>query len=286
MLCSVIVPTYNRSSLLAYTLASLRDQSMAEQDYEVIVVDDGSSDDTRAVVDRFKDSLNLSYFYQDDCGYRVAKARNVGIREAKGDVCIFIDSGVIASRDLVRSHWQAHQKHPNLAINGYVYCFNEDNEDAKKILELIDPLKPDVSMDALSVEEQFLDLRESFYHRYGEQLHQLKAPWLIYWTCNVSARREQLIKVGMFDEAYQSWGAEDVDLAYRLFQDGAQFQFLRNARAIHYPHEKSYSTNMAAAAENYQYFARKYDNPISWLVPDHHFDEINDLITEQGLDYA
>lgn len=285
MQCSVIIPTYNRQELLSLTLNSLVNQDFDKSEFEVIVVDDGSTDNTAALVATYEDKINIAYFYQEDKGYRVAKARNIGINNAKGEVCIFIDSGLITASQFVTEHWKAHKKTENLAACGYIYCFNEDNEDAKEIIQTIDPNKPDDSMSLLQKNQQYLDIRESFYQRYGEELHQLKAPWLVYWTGNVSAKREQLIKVGLFDENFATWGAEDVDLGYRLFQDGAHFALLRDARAIHYPHEKSYQNNMESAADNYQYFAKKYDNSISRLIPYHHFDDINDIIEEKQLSY-
>jgi len=230
--------------------------------------------------------MTISYFYQEDEGYRVAKARNIGIKHAQGDICIFVDSGVIASKNFVAEHWQAHQKADNLAVCGYVYCFNEDNEDAKDIIRLIDVTKPDETIHYLREHQQYLDIRESFYHRYGEELHKLKAPWLVFWTGNVSAKRVQLIKIGLFDEHFTAWGAEDVELGYRLFQDGARFELVRKACVIHYPHEKSYQNNMQAATDNYHYFANKYNNAITHLIPHHHFDEINDIIESQQLAYS
>ncbi|TBR43560.1 glycosyltransferase [Marinomonas agarivorans] len=285
MLCSVIIPTYNRYELLALTLNSLVKQDFVKQDYEVIVIDDGSSDNTKELVASYQTKITVSYFYQADRGYRVAKARNTGIRHAQGDICIFIDSGVIAPTGFVAAHWHAHRSKTKLALCGYVYCFNEDNEDAQDIIRLIKPGHPNETIRLLQETKQYLDIRESFYQRYSEALHKLKAPWLVYWAGNASAPRQLLIDVGLFDEHFTSWGAEDVELGYRLFQAGAHFALNRQACAIHYPHAKSYQNNMQSAAGNYQYFANKYKNPITDLVPYHHFDDINDIIESQKLSY-
>lgn len=285
MQASVIIPTYNRCQLLAMTLDSLVQQNLTKEEYEVIVVDDGSSDNTAELVRTYASRLHITYFYQEDKGYRVAKARNIGIRHASGEICIFIDSGVIVASDFVATHCHEHQHQKHLALCGYVYCFNEDNEDAKDIIQLIQPDQPDKSMQLLDKTQQYLDIRESFYQRYGDALHKLKAPWLIYWTGNVSAERQLLLDVGLFDEQFNAWGAEDVELGYRLFQANAHFVLCRQARCIHFPHEKSYQHNMQSAAGNYRYFAQKYNNAITDLIPHHHFDEINDIITTQKLSY-
>jgi GT2 family glycosyltransferase len=87
----------------------------------------------------------------------------------------------------------------------------------------------------------------------------------------------------MFDQAYRAWGAEDVDLAYRLHRAGARFVLNRQASSIHHPHPKSYVENMRSAAGNYRYFAAKYGTPIAELVVDNHFFVINDIIRDREL---
>ena len=283
MLCSVIVPTYNRSQLLAHTLESLCNQTLPAPMFEVLVIDDGSSDDTAEVVETFSGRLQIKYWFQEDRGYRVAAARNIGIKQAQAAICVFVDSGVLVVADFLHQHISSHLMNPDAAVTGYVFGFNEDNEDAVAIRSMIDVDDVDQSVASMRQAGHHLDIRESFYQRYGEQLSILPAPWVMYWTCNVSARKDRLLDAGLFDEHFTSWGAEDIDLAYRLFQGGSQFVLNRQAAAIHYPHDKSYESNMASAAGNYQYFARKYNNPICDLVPDHHFDDINDIILEKKL---
>ncbi|MFI9364478.1 glycosyltransferase [Kitasatospora sp. NPDC053057] len=283
--CTVIVPTYNRVRLLRHTLDSLARQRLAEgESFEVIVVDDGSSDGTAAVVAGYRDRLDLRYFFQEDQGYRVAKARNVGIAEAGGGTCVFVDSGVVLHSDALAAHLAAHRRADGpIAVLGYVHCFNEGNEDGEQITREIDFTDPDVSLRRFAEQRRWLDLRESYYERYGEDLGVLTAPWLMWWTCHVSADTAQLRGVGGFDEAYRSWGAEDVDLGYRLHQAGARFVLRRDAVSLHVPHPKSYQDNMAAAAANYRYFAEKFDTPVARLVPDHHFEEIEDILRSRGL---
>jgi glycosyltransferase involved in cell wall biosynthesis len=85
---SVVIPTYNSSSTLAETLASVRDQTC--QDFEVVLSDDGSSDDTVRTAERFARSLDLSILQQTNAG--PGAARNAGIRAARGRYCAFVDA--------------------------------------------------------------------------------------------------------------------------------------------------------------------------------------------------
>lgn len=282
--CSVVVPTYNRAELLRRTLDTLVAQSLGSERFEVIVVDDGSSDDTESVVRSFSDRLAIRYEWQADEGYRVAAARNRGLALAAGPVTVFVDSGILLHSRCLEAHVAMHTASAEpLALIGYVYCFNEDDEDAEHIRQFVDLDDIDATISKLAQAGRWLDIREDFYAKYGDDFGYLPAPWLMYWTCNVSARTEQLRRIGGFDEAFRSWGGEDVDVAYRLHRDGARFAVCRDAASIHYPHAKSYENNMRSAAANYRYFADKHANPITDLVVSNHFHEINDVIVERGL---
>lgn len=286
--CTVIVPTYNRSGLLRQTLDSLVRQDLPQRSFEVIVVDDGSTDDTEQLVAGYGGNrLDVHYHFQPDEGFRVARARNVGIRHARADVCVFIDSGVILHSGCLRAHVTAHRAATSpLALCGYVYGFNLDNEDEDLLNTRIDLEAPDRTIEAFGRSHEALDIREDFYRRYTDDFGALPAPWLMYWTCNTSALTRQLREVGGFDEEFRRWGGEDIDLGYRLYRAGAHFLVARRASAIHYPHEKVNDHLQSAAVDNYRYIARKYGTPITQLLdiePTINFFALNELIDRYGI---
>ncbi|GAA1304269.1 glycosyltransferase family 2 protein [Saccharothrix xinjiangensis] len=285
--CTVVIPTYNRRRLLELTLDALAKQDLPRDQFEVLVVDDGSSDDTAAAARGFADRLDLRYFHQPDEGYRVARARNIGLRHARGEISVFVDSGVLLHSASLRAHVTAHEASPEpLALNGYVYCFNLDNEDARLIRKSVDVDDVDSTIASMERTGSWLDVREPFYARHSDDFGHLPAPWLMYWTCHASARTEQVRSIGMYDEALRQWGGEDLDLAYRLHRDGARLRVLREASSIHYPHEKDHEDNSRAARENYRYIADKYGTPIIRLLtetPAIRFSAFNDVIEERGL---
>jgi glycosyltransferase involved in cell wall biosynthesis len=294
--CSVIIPTYNRAPLLSHTLESLVRQSLPADEFEVLVVDDGSSDETSVMVEGFSTRLNLRYFFQEDEGWRTARARNVGIANAAADVCVFLDSGLLAHSGCLAAHVSSHEESPvPLAVCGYVYGFNVDNQDADVIAKTIDYSDPDGSIDRMTGNPEWLDVREGFYDIYTEEFHDLPAPWIIFWTCGVSAPTALARSVGGFDEAFRSWGGEDLDFGYRLFNAGAKFILNRQASAIHCPHPKSFADNNQGAMANYRYMAEKYGTPIIRLLtefPEGAPDDftgfvtpfnLNDVIRERGL---
>lgn len=239
LLASIIIPTYNRSELLKYTIDSVLNQSIDSRLLQVIVVDDGSSDDTKEVVKPYFSKVNFKYFYQEDKGYRVAKARNTGILNADAPICIFVDSSVILGKHAVSEHLKIHQSSKNpCAVIGYVYGFDDYNRDAEKLLELVDVKNPDKSIAQLK-QLGICDSREPLYQKHGDKLSKWPAPWVIFWTCHVSVPKDALLEAGLFDESYNTWGGEDTDLALALERNNVRFVMSRSAQSIHYPHGKN-----------------------------------------------
>ena len=284
--CSVIIPTYNRAELLRRTLDSLVRQDLPKAAFEVLVVDDGSSDHTAELAESYQDRLALRYFFQPEEGWRVAQARNVGLAHAAGEVCVMVDSGVVLHSGCLRAHLDSHQQADGpVAVCGYVYGF--DSSETAEMIRTLDFDDPDASIALMRQTGRWLDAREPFYAKYGDDIGALPAPWVFYWTCNVSAPTERMRAVEGFDEQIRSWGGEDIDLGYRLHLDGVRFVLNRSASSIHYPHAKKPADLNAQARANYRYLATKYDTPISQLL--HRFGgalncyNINGLITARGL---
>ncbi|MFD7732323.1 glycosyltransferase [Kitasatospora phosalacinea] len=266
--CTVIIPTYNRARLLGLTLASLTRQSLPGDSFEVVVVDDGSSDETAAVVDEYRDRLRLQYFFQPDEGFRAAAARNTGIRHAGGGVCVFADSGMLLHGDFVRAHLDAHAAPGGpVAVVGYNYGHKQDASGTWALEDELDVDDPSGTIGRLAGRPQWRDIREPFWAKYGDEFHHLPAPWLVFWAGNISVPTEQLHRVGLFDEAFRSWGGEDLDLGYRLHRAGVPIVLSRAATAVHLPHDKSEAANESAANGNYRYMAGKYGTPITRLLP-------------------
>lgn len=89
---SVIIPTRNRSALLSKCLISLVNQSVNRNVYEVVVVDNGSTDNTKAIAEEFSDELNLQYCYEAEPGLHIG--RHAGLRQSKSEVLSYIDDDV------------------------------------------------------------------------------------------------------------------------------------------------------------------------------------------------
>src|SRR5690349_3700785 len=109
-LMSVIIPTRNRSALLRESLTSLACQTLASDQFEVIVVDDGATDNTREVCLEFSRRLQLKYFDIEQSGTSAAK--NLGIFVSSGPIILFFDDDDYATPTYLREHLAAHRRHP------------------------------------------------------------------------------------------------------------------------------------------------------------------------------
>lgn len=115
---SVVIPSYNRANLIAETIQSVLDQTF--QDFEIIVVDDGSSDNTREVISRFP----ARYFYQKNRG--LPAARNTGIRLSLGEYIAFLDSDDLLLEHALERGIEALERYPEAGFSyGQAYLMDE-----------------------------------------------------------------------------------------------------------------------------------------------------------------
>lgn len=263
MKISVIIPTYNRRQLLDFTLDALRKQTLDKDQYDVIVVDDGSTDDTRAVVDRHRPFQDIKYIYQDDLGFRAAAARNLGIASSKHEICVCIDTGILLHKDALRCHQIVHQNATrNLAVNAYTYAFQQHDITAQQLIQAIDLHDLEGTLRTFEHQKIHLDIREEVYSHFADDMNRMPAPWALFWGCHTSVKRQVLLDVGLFDNRFESWGCEDDELAYRLYKQGIAFKLCRDACGIHYPHPKNETQNTDSGLRNLEYMYAKHNDPV------------------------
>jgi len=206
-LISVVTPTRNRLELLTRTLDSLtRQEGVSADEFEVIVVVDGSHDKTSEVLRQTPFPFRLTVIEQVRSG--VAVARNTGWRTAKADVVLFLDDDIIARPQLLAEHLKSHLGQPGAIVLGR--------------------FSPDTSV------------RRTAWTRYDEiaqekkyaALGQTEAPSGIrLYTGNVSMPKSALTASAGFDSTLPR--NEDVDLGLRLQDLGFKFVFAPAADGIH-----------------------------------------------------
>lgn len=116
MKASIIIPSYNSKERLYYNLLSLNNQDCDFEIFEVIVVDNGSNDDTLQMLKKFNAKYKLK-FKRIEKNRGIAHGRNEAIKMAEGDILIFHDSDMIAPKDFVTKHLNDH-KDQNIVVCG------------------------------------------------------------------------------------------------------------------------------------------------------------------------
>ncbi|MCP4177499.1 MAG: glycosyltransferase [bacterium] len=285
---SVVIPTYNRSELLSYTLNSLYNQTVDRYKFEVIVVDDGGTDEaTSGVINEYRGKLNLNYFWQEDKGFRPGAARNLGINNAKGKYILFIDTGIILSTTALEYHLELHEnsQFPTVVI-GYVHAFEISDEQVDKLLPCVNPNDTDKCI-TLAKKQKAYDIREQQYDALGDDIHFWPAPFDIFWTCHVSVVREEVIKVGCFDSSCNTWGGEDVDLGIKLFNNGNCYYMNRKISSFHWPHTNQINKKSKSAEaglrlhHKYQMWQTSYYEKMN-IDCNHHKFSLNAAIKYMG----
>ena len=233
---SVIIPAYQNTKELALTIDSILRQDMPLEDIEVIVCDDGSNPKLQPLAQEYSEKIDIQYFWQEDKGFRPGTARNMGIRAARGELCLFLDSGVIVTTGCMKEHYRLYKEHGESAvIIGYVYG-NDLKSDLEEMREIIDNNTPDKAAEIMRERGMSTDGRERDYAALNDELYTWPAPWITLWSLHFSVptafMREKEV---YFDDFFCTWGCEDNDFGIRLHQQGGWFVLAREAIAIHYP---------------------------------------------------
>ncbi len=281
-LISVIIPTYNRRQLLEHTLNSLVDQTMDKSDYEVVIGDDGSSDDTFEMVKTFEDKINIRYAYQIDDGYRPGAARNMGIKLSEGTYCLFIDSGIVVKSDCLEQHILCHEKWENeVAVMGYIYGYGGGTNEVE-LKTLVDPNDADSSIAKLieTGKDWVWDLRENIFQKYNDKIEELSVPWAYFLGGHFSVKTQSLHEIGLFDENFDgTWGNEDIDIGYRLHKANHGIVLCREACVLHLPHEVLEGEELLEwrteqGTKNARYLHKKFQTPETEMFLEFHLKDL------------
>ena len=195
--------------MLGATLESFAAQSVPKNQYEVIVVDDGSKDATPEVCRDFGSRMQLRYLHIDNSG--ISAAKNTGILAAHGRILLFADDDDIADRHLLKEHLKAHKQFPqeNVAVLGYTTW-------APALF--VTPLM------------RYVTEIGRFLFAYGDFKDGQILDFTHFWGGRSSCKRSFLAKRGVFNRQFR-WGGEDMELGYRLSKFGFQVVFHRAAKS-------------------------------------------------------
>jgi glycosyltransferase involved in cell wall biosynthesis len=202
---SVVIPVFNRGNLLLKTLNSLYNQSIGIDNFEIIIVDDGSSEDIFSLIHGFyqQQNLNIRYFFQKNNG--PASARNNGSNQANADWVAFIDSDVIADENWLKK----------------AYHYLEDTR--KKNISLYQKLGAIEGCTLISHQEKKGPFTHQTENKSGGK----------YPTCNLIVRKKLCHFYPEYKKKY--FFREDSDLAFSILSCNKEIIFLKGMIVYHPP---------------------------------------------------
>ncbi|NPV45590.1 MAG: glycosyltransferase [Armatimonadetes bacterium] len=209
---SVVVPTYNRRPVLERTIQCLLAQDTEAVSFEIVVVDDQSTDDTWAWLKELAAREDRLIALRNPRKGR-GQARNAGTEAAKGRVICYVDDDVWVEPRFIRAHWLAHEEHgeDTVAIGGLAPA----PETKRTVPNLYDDAR------LMRAEQRLRD-------------HQGPIHPGLFRTGNVSVSRSLLTRVGGFDESFTGYSYEDSELGHRLQRHGARFVYVPEAAGVHF----------------------------------------------------
>ncbi len=244
--CSLVITTYNSPEALDLVLRSALAQS--EPPSEIIVADDGSTNDTAMLIEEYQvtSTISVAHVWQEDLGFRAAASRNRAIAVAKGNYVVIVDGDMLLHHDFIKDHKQ-------MALEGTFI-------QGSRVLLSQEYATLRISTKNISVslyEKGFENRKNALRFPLLSRLLALKSRSLAgIRSCNMSFFRNDCIRVNGFNEDFVGWGREDSEFAVRLINSGILRRNVRfSALACHLGHP---------------------DNPRQSL-PD------NDLILEQAI---
>lgn len=210
---SVCVSTYNKPKDLVRVLEGFRKQTF--RDFELLVCDDGSGPETKALIEGYAASVDFAvrHCWQPNTGYRLARSRNNGVRDAKGEQLVFIDGDCVPFPDFLARHAQVRRRGRFVAGERYL-------------------LEPEEA-DAVTVET--IAAGAAFASPPGRERDRVRAiarkDWFYRWTglkperprllgANFAVPADDLREVNGLDQRHEGWGQEDEDLRRRLVKRG------------------------------------------------------------------
>lgn len=202
---SLIIPTYERPAQLIKCLESITRLDYSKDEFEVIVVDDGSKNPPEQIVDSFSDRLNIMLFTQNNAG--PAGARNTGAEKANGEFLAFTDDDCEPDKDWLNAFQKEFKRDPDIFLGGYTINSLTDNIYSAASQELINYLY-------------------SYYNTDRKNA-------TFFASNNIAVRADLFKKIGGFDVTTLRATAEDREICDRWVYKGYKMTFTTDAVVYH-----------------------------------------------------
>jgi glycosyltransferase involved in cell wall biosynthesis len=252
MKLTLIITTYNWPEALQLVIESVKNQSILPD--EVIIADDGSTKETKALITKFKKNydLNIIHLWQEDIGFRAAKSRNNAIFKSSGDYIVLIDGDTILHPNFVLDHI-AHAE-PGFFVQGFRALLSE-----KQTNKALNEKIVNFSFFSLGLKNR----KNSIYSRLLALIFSNKKTYLQgVKSCNMAFYRKDSININGFNNKFKGWGREDSEFVVRLMNSGVKRKNVRfNAIQFHLWHSEN---SRVSLKRNDEMLDEAINNNIQW----------------------
>ena len=218
---SVLLTTYNWPEALSLCLQSLQKQT--DQNFEIIICDDGSTKETQELIEQFQKKIpvKITHLWQEDKGFRKTLILNKGIQASSGNYLVFLDGDCITQSDFIEKHREL-AEHNHLVTGSRILCSPkltknlcerlEWNQEMIKRRSLIWRLSYQIN----KLLPLFIKLPNHRFRKYS------KFVWSRIKGCNMACWKSDALNINGFDESLTGWGHEDADFVFRLQESGVK----------------------------------------------------------------
>jgi glycosyltransferase involved in cell wall biosynthesis len=251
---SVVIPFYNKTFELNLVLKGLTEQDYDRNKFEVVIVDDGSENRIDDLLKKYSNILNIKYIYLDHTANR-GRNRNVGVKESQGERIILLDSDIIPVNNLISAFDDATRNKPKQVSVGFRSLMS--NVDRQLLTEA-------VVENNCEILRRFPASSDSRYMTVNYEKstgNKMEGKWQLLYTNCVCIPKKEFEAVGGFDEIFsKNWGAEDVELGFRLYQNGCNIEMNEDAHGFHIFHPENWVERTASLRKNYDIFLQMHQH--------------------------
>ncbi|WP_129840941.1 glycosyltransferase [Streptomyces sp. RFCAC02] len=259
---SVVIPYRQRLANLRLALSSLAEQTLPRDEFEVVVGALDYSPEYTAMCAGFLDRLDIVSVLSP-APWQVGHARNLALRQARGDVIVCLDADMTVPPGFLAGLWERHYAYgQRVCVTGQMLDYDNNGSDVAEVTA-----RP--------------------WEHYRAQLAALEAraaagdgvrddprlgtphviPWAYAWTALVAVPRALVEEHGLyFDPEFHGYGVEDLEWAYRIAATGTPVVMAPDVYGIHLPHARNVAANKETETRNYRYFVRKWPGPDTELA--------------------
>jgi GT2 family glycosyltransferase len=260
---SIVTTTRTKVAHLRAALRNLAKRAEGRSDVELVVVNDGSEDDTEAFLDGFQAEFPCVRLRTDRVG--LASARNAGVRASTGTHLLFMDDDIVLGEGYLDALMAAIAACPDRVQVG-----NLDNVHIDNVEPLLEEARQPwfggfPPLDELTAHNSMFTAARHLFagtRTDGGEPVVTAGWWAVSTGGNMCVPREAWERAGGFDEHFKSWGPEDAEFCFRLFRLGYTARFNPGCRLYHLDHRRDTVATKLSLMQNAGYMMKKHGKPM------------------------